>query len=157
MIHPTCTGGPSILPLPKGPDSLSFSQQLFWKTATEASLPKLDWPGRVDVRDVAKAHVNALITPEAAGKRLILCSACATYSEVSSLRPVCLNLHSNNFSQIADLVRTKFPSLTPSTEVQKVSPDWFVTKALLMLDNSSLTTIPSTPHQPCLFSGLGVI
>jgi len=101
MIHPTCTGGPSILPLPKGPDSLSFSQQLFWKTATEASLPKLDWPGRVDVRDVAKAHVNALIIPEAAGKRLILCSACATYSE------------------IADIVRTKFPTLTPSTEVQK--------------------------------------
>ena len=84
-ILPTYIGGPNVLPLTKGIDSLSFSQGRLWKTATDASeLPKPDWPGWVDVRDVAKAHVNALVTPQAAGKRWILCTALATYSDVRS-------------------------------------------------------------------------
>ncbi|KIM74395.1 hypothetical protein PILCRDRAFT_704037 [Piloderma croceum F 1598] len=103
MILPTYIGGPNILPLLKGVDSLSFSQKLLWKTATDSSkLPDMDWPGWVDVRDVAKAHINALVTPEAAGKRWIVSAALTTYSE------------------IADIVRRKFPSLTPSTDVQTV-------------------------------------
>ena len=155
-ILPTCTGGPNILPLTRGVDSLSLSQRLFWKAATDASLPKLDWPGRVDVRDVAKAHVNALVTPEAAGKRWITSSAMASYSDVSIIHTVLPNLHANNFSQIADIVRRHFPSLTPSAEVQKVAPELFLTKASLTLDSSRLTIILSTAHQPYLFSGLKV-
>ena len=85
-ILPTCIGGPNVLPLTKGIDSLSLSQALLWKTATDASeLPKPDWPGWVDVRDVAKAHVNALVTPQAAGKRWILCTTLVSYSDVRSL------------------------------------------------------------------------
>jgi nucleoside-diphosphate-sugar epimerase len=102
-ILPTYIGGPSILPLTKGVGSLSLSQDLLWKTATATSkLPKPDYPVWVDVRDVAKAHVNSLVTPEAAGKRWILASTTVTYSE------------------IADIIRRTFPSLSPSTEVQKL-------------------------------------
>jgi NADPH-dependent methylglyoxal reductase len=83
MILPTYIGGPSILPLTKGVDSLSFSQKLLWNTATDSSkLPDFDWPGWIDVRDVAKAHINALVTPEAAGQRFLLCTQMTTYSEV---------------------------------------------------------------------------
>jgi uncharacterized protein YbjT (DUF2867 family) len=85
VIIPTYIGGPNILPLIKGPDSLSYSQDLLWQTATDASkLPVLDWPGWVDVRDVAKAHVNALVKPKAAGKRWIVSAGLATYSDVTS-------------------------------------------------------------------------
>lgn len=87
-ILPTYIGGPSILPLAKGVGSLSFSQDLLWKTATDTSqLPKPDFPAWVDVRDVAKAHVNSLVTPEAAGKRWILASTLVTYSEVRQPSP----------------------------------------------------------------------
>jgi NADPH-dependent methylglyoxal reductase len=87
MILPSYIGGPNILPLIKGVDSLSFSQALLWRTATDASqLPKPDWPGWVDVRDVAKAHVNALVTPEAAAKRWILCATLCMYSDVRSVQ-----------------------------------------------------------------------
>jgi len=83
MILPTYIGGPNILPLSKGVDSLSFSQKLLWTTATDSSkLPALDFPGWVDVRDVAKAHINALVTPEAAGKRWIVSATLVTYSDV---------------------------------------------------------------------------
>jgi hypothetical protein len=74
---------------------------------------------------VAKAHVNALVTPEAAGKRWITSSAMAMYSDVSIIRTVYPNLYANHFSQVADIVRRNFPSLTPSAEVQNVIPELF--------------------------------
>jgi NADPH-dependent methylglyoxal reductase len=84
MILPTYIGGPNILPLTEGPDSLSLSQNLLWQTATDPlKLPALDCPGWVDVRDVARAHINALVKPEAAGKRWIISAELATYSDVT--------------------------------------------------------------------------
>jgi hypothetical protein len=125
VVLPTYIGGPNILPLLKGVDSLSFSQGLLWKTATDSSkLPDLDWPGWVDVRDVAKAHINALVTPEAAGKRWIVSERLTTYSEVRYSHDI-LRLTCSILFQIADIVRRNFPSLTPSTEVQTVSQEPF--------------------------------
>lgn len=59
-ILPTYIGGPSVLPLKDGAKSVSFSQGLVWKTATEGTLPILDFPGWVHVSDVARAHIAAL-------------------------------------------------------------------------------------------------
>ncbi|KAL8277539.1 hypothetical protein RQP46_010094 [Phenoliferia psychrophenolica] len=59
-ILPTYIGGPSVLPLKDGAKSVSFSQALIWKTATESTLPTLDFPGWVHVSDVARAHIAAL-------------------------------------------------------------------------------------------------
>lgn len=83
VILPTYIGGPNILPLVKGVDSFSYSQGVLWKTATDPKLIPVDWPGWVDVRDVAKAHVNILINPEAAGKRWLVSAGMFTYSDVS--------------------------------------------------------------------------
>lgn len=83
-VLPVYIGGPSILPLTKGAGSLSLSQGILWNVATDSSkLPVFDYPGWVDVRDVAKAHINALIRPEAAGKRWIVASKLVSYSDVS--------------------------------------------------------------------------
>lgn len=84
VINPTYIFGPSVLPLTNGSDSLSFSNQLIWKTATAAGKPHLplDWPFMVDVRDVARSHVVALQKDEAAGRRFILSATNFTYTEV---------------------------------------------------------------------------
>ncbi|EXJ86847.1 hypothetical protein A1O3_03801 [Capronia epimyces CBS 606.96] len=102
VICPTYIGGPCVLPLPKGPQSLSFSNQLIWNTAVSKpadSLPQIDFPYWVDVRDVAKAHIRALTTPQADRERFILAPTKRTYSE------------------IADVAR-KTCGFTPSTEKQ---------------------------------------
>ncbi|KAI1613148.1 hypothetical protein EDD37DRAFT_648658 [Exophiala viscosa] len=52
VICPTYIGGPCVLPLSKGAESLSFSNQLIWNTAASkptGSLPKVDFPHWVDV------------------------------------------------------------------------------------------------------------
>jgi hypothetical protein len=115
MVLPTYIGGPNILPLSKGVDSLSFSQGLLWKTATDSSkLPNMDFPGWVDVRDVAKAHVNALVTPEAAGKRWIVSAGLVTYSDVRSFYSVVYSTqHAQYFSRLPMLSGGTSPPLTP--------------------------------------------
>lgn len=84
---PTYIFGPSILPLTKGPESLSFSNKLVWDCATGGAEGKghaeVDWPVMVDVRDVARAHVLALTEEKAAGQRFIVNSESFVYSDVS--------------------------------------------------------------------------
>jgi nucleoside-diphosphate-sugar epimerase len=72
------------LPLAKGAQSLSLSNALLWRSATDKELPEFDFPSWVDVRDVAKAHLAALEKSEAAGKRYILSAASTNYAEVRS-------------------------------------------------------------------------
>lgn len=85
----------------------------------------MDWPAWVDVRDVAKAHVNALINPEAAGKRWMVSAHLVTYSDVSQkyiFKLVCGSYTDRHvYRQIANIIRRRIPSLSPSTEVQHVS------------------------------------
>ncbi|OCL12089.1 NAD(P)-binding protein [Glonium stellatum] len=107
ILLPTYIGGPYILPLSKGPDSLSWSDGLIWSVAAGKPLPQADYPSWVDVRDVARAHVQALITKEAKGKRFLLASTNLWYSD------------------IADIVRNNFPELNPSTEKQGAK-HWYV-------------------------------
>ena len=101
---PAYIGGPCVLPLTKGADSLSFSNRLIWNVASSPpndKLPENDFPFWVDVRDVARAHVLALITPDAKGQRFILGPNSVVYSD------------------IADIVHKHFPGLlSPPKEKQ---------------------------------------
>lgn len=88
VVCPTYIGGPNVLPLAKGADSLSFSQKLLWGVATskpEDNLPEIDFPYWVDVRDVARAHVLALQSSQADGERFTLAPFSTTYSGVADL------------------------------------------------------------------------
>lgn len=86
-ILPTYIGGPTVLPLTEkhGSLRLSFNAGLIWKAAIgDGELPKDDFPFWVDVRDVAKAHVNALIEPKAFGSRWILTPHSFTFKQVNA-------------------------------------------------------------------------
>jgi nucleoside-diphosphate-sugar epimerase len=88
VVCPTYIGGPSVLPLVKGADSLSFSNGLIWKVAISKPndrLTEIDYPCWVDVRDVAKAHIEALVRPAAEGKRFILSPIKTTYAQMAAL------------------------------------------------------------------------
>jgi hypothetical protein len=62
---------------------LSFSAGLLWKIAVgDGGLPNDNFPFWVDVRDVAKAHINALIEPSAFGSRWILAPSSFMYKQV---------------------------------------------------------------------------
>ena len=54
----------------------------------DKSTAQADYPSWVDVRDVAKAHVQDLVIKEAEGKRFILTSTSLWYSDVSILFPL---------------------------------------------------------------------
>lgn len=83
FILPTYIAGPTVLPL-KGPEELTYSNGIVWGVVSGKPLPTMDWPFWVDVRDVAKAHIEALQNPEASGKRFILTGTKGvTYSDVS--------------------------------------------------------------------------
>lgn len=87
-INPTYIGGPNILPLTRGADSLSFSQKLILNVAQSKpgdELADVDFPNWVDVRDVAKAHIRALLCPEAKGKRFILAPYKVAYSDMATV------------------------------------------------------------------------
>lgn len=73
FVNPTYIIGPYVLPVSR--DKLSFSCQLASGVAlsnTEDSLPLIDFPHWVDVRDVALAHLLALTNLQARGERFIL-------------------------------------------------------------------------------------
>ncbi|KAH8817292.1 ketoreductase [Xylogone sp. PMI_703] len=101
VVLPTYIIGPYILPIHM-PDDMSYSNQLVWSVASGENLPRLDYPHWVDVRDVAKAHIQVLQRLDIRGQRYILAPRGLTYSE------------------IADIIRKKFPSLSPSQERQSV-------------------------------------
>lgn len=71
MLNPGYIGGPYVLPPIKGAQSLSWSTGLIWKVAV-GEKPENDYPFWVDVRDVARAHVRALLRPQAWGRRWIV-------------------------------------------------------------------------------------
>ncbi|EIN04661.1 aldehyde reductase II [Punctularia strigosozonata HHB-11173 SS5] len=100
VMLPVYVSGLHVLPLTKGAESLSFSNLLIWRCATDAELVPFDFPGWVDVRDVAKAHLAALERPETSGKRYLLVAA------------------STNYAQIADIIRAAFPQLNPPKRKQ---------------------------------------
>lgn len=88
VVCPTYIGGPFLLPLEKGADSLSYSTGLIWKLAASKpgdKLTQVDYPCWVDARDVAHAHIEALVRPATNGKRFILAPIKVTYADMASL------------------------------------------------------------------------
>ncbi|KAH8888390.1 NAD dependent epimerase/dehydratase [Thozetella sp. PMI_491] len=70
-LCPPMTFGPVVHPV-KDPASLNESNAMLWKIALgEKPLPVARVPFWIDVRDLAVAHVEALLRPEAGGKRYI--------------------------------------------------------------------------------------
>ncbi|KAK5940530.1 hypothetical protein PMZ80_006946 [Knufia obscura] len=87
-INPAYIGGPNVLPLAKGADSLSFSQGLIWQVASSKPGDKWiepDYPYWVDVRDVARAHIWALVTPASSRERFILGPHRTTYARMADV------------------------------------------------------------------------
>ncbi|RDW73484.1 hypothetical protein BP6252_07391 [Coleophoma cylindrospora] len=89
IVEPYLTGIQS-------PDNLNYSNGLVWKAVSGNWTGDWVYPYWVDVRDVAKAHLEALQREEASGKRFILAT------------------ENVKLSQIAEIVREKFPTLRPS-------------------------------------------
>ncbi|KAL2194616.1 hypothetical protein P885DRAFT_79930 [Corynascus similis CBS 632.67] len=80
-LCPPMTFGPVVHPV-ESVEQLNESNAMLWKVATSGrgkgegecgggSLPVARVPFWVDVRDVARAHVEALVRPEAGGKRFL--------------------------------------------------------------------------------------
>jgi nucleoside-diphosphate-sugar epimerase len=69
IINPGWVFGPSVS---KRSDSMSIGTMIYFGDGTyKIGVPEL-WYGIVDVRDVAKAHINAGYTPEASGRHIIV-------------------------------------------------------------------------------------
>lgn len=129
-ILPTFILGPCILPISvkddrEGVRGWSFSNELIWHTATggekspKRGLLDLDFPVMVDVRDVAKAHVAALLKEEAQGERFFVHSAGFNYTEVSLLGVGRKRYNGIEFKHGADYIRAKsmvYPASKSHTE-----------------------------------------
>ncbi|KAF9507088.1 hypothetical protein BS47DRAFT_1423917 [Hydnum rufescens UP504] len=96
---PTYIFGPSILPLEKGAGSLNYSNGVIWSIANAQGAEHMPivGPQWADVRDVARAHVLALSKKEVDGQRFLLYAG-PYYN-----------------SDIAEIVKKHFPTLSPST------------------------------------------
>ncbi|KAH9893108.1 3-beta hydroxysteroid dehydrogenase/isomerase family protein [Xylariomycetidae sp. FL2044] len=69
-LCPAMTFGPVVHPL-AGLGALNESNSMLWKVAQGQPLPRARVPWWIDVRDLAKAHVEAMLRPDAGGKRLL--------------------------------------------------------------------------------------
>ncbi|KAK3370697.1 hypothetical protein B0H63DRAFT_487445 [Podospora didyma] len=70
-LCPPMTFGPVVHPVPSA-NSLNDSNAMLWRIAEgKEPLPVARVPFWIDVRDLAQAHVEALVRPEAGGKRYI--------------------------------------------------------------------------------------
>jgi nucleoside-diphosphate-sugar epimerase len=67
-LCPPMTFGPVVHPV-SGIDKINESNAMLWQVASGAPLPVARVPFWIDVRDLAAAHVGALFTKEAGGKR----------------------------------------------------------------------------------------
>ena len=65
---PPMTFGPIVHPV-KSADELNESNAKLWEVATGKGLPEQGVPVFIDVRDLAKAHVEAVMRPEVGNKR----------------------------------------------------------------------------------------
>lgn len=69
-LCPSMTFGPIVHPV-DSLDKLNESNSMLWKVSQGQPLPTARVPSWIDVRDLAKAHVEALLRPSAGGKRFI--------------------------------------------------------------------------------------
>lgn len=67
-LCPPMTFGPVVHPV-SSIDNINESNAMLWQVASGANLPVARVPFWIDVRDLAAAHVGALLTREVSGKR----------------------------------------------------------------------------------------
>ncbi|KAL4937306.1 hypothetical protein BDV06DRAFT_227064 [Aspergillus oleicola] len=67
-LCPPMTFGPVVHPVPSASE-LNESNAMLWQVASGEKLPIARVPFWIDVRDLADAHVGALLRPEVGGKR----------------------------------------------------------------------------------------
>lgn len=67
-LCPPMTFGPVVHPV-SSIDNINASNAMLWQVASGANLPVARVPFWIDVRDLAAAHVGALLTREVSGKR----------------------------------------------------------------------------------------
>jgi nucleoside-diphosphate-sugar epimerase len=86
-LCPAMVFGPFLeTALPDGPTSINQSNKIIWDIVScgeESEVPPTRGPVWVDVRDVAKAHVVALSTPELGGARLLLAEGVYCNQEIA--------------------------------------------------------------------------
>lgn len=71
---PPMTFGPVVHDV-RNADDLNESNANLWKVAAGKPLPEARVPVWVDVRDLARAHVEALLSPKAGGKRYVIAAS----------------------------------------------------------------------------------
>jgi nucleoside-diphosphate-sugar epimerase len=70
-LCPPMVFGPVVHPVPNA-EQLNESNAVLWSVAAGVDpIPAIRVPAWIDVRDLAEAHVQALLIPEAGGKRFI--------------------------------------------------------------------------------------
>jgi nucleoside-diphosphate-sugar epimerase len=69
-LCPSMTFGPIVHPI-GGLDQINETNAMLWKVAQGQPLATARVPSWIDVRDLAKAHVEALLRPSTGGKRFI--------------------------------------------------------------------------------------
>ena len=69
-LCPSMTFGPIVHPI-SDVEKLNETNAMLWKIAQGQSLATARVPFWIDVRDLAKAHVEALLRPSAGGKRFL--------------------------------------------------------------------------------------
>ena len=103
-LCPPMTFGPVVHPV-DGVEKLNESNKMLWSVASGAPLPVARVPFWVDVRDLAKAHVEALFRSDAGNKRFVVASA-----------------EHFSYALAADIIKESFPGRKEgiSAEVQTV-------------------------------------
>lgn len=94
FVHPSFILGPYVLPVSR--KKVSFSCKLASGVALSSpgdSLPPINFPHWVDVRDVALAHLLALTNPQARGERFILAPNKVPPSAFAKISKERLGLH----------------------------------------------------------------
>jgi nucleoside-diphosphate-sugar epimerase len=105
-LCPPMTFGPVVHPV-SGVDKLNESNAMLWKIASGASpLPVSRVPFWIDVRDLATAHVEALLRPDVAGKRFVPASP-----------------ERFSYGLVAKIIAAEFPELAENVSQENQSID----------------------------------
>lgn len=73
VLCPPMVFGPVVHPVARV-EELNDSCMQIWKCASGEPLPPTMFPMWVDIRELAKAHVEAVLRPEVGNKRFLVCS-----------------------------------------------------------------------------------
>lgn len=84
--------------IPQSPEGLNTSNKLVWDVVSageKTAMPPTKGPVWVDVRDVAEAHVRALMDPSLGGKRMLLAAGVYCSQEIADVAREVARKHSH--------------------------------------------------------------